>query len=157
MTGLNQMTPRPQLQLLSHYTGGCCHMLRFGCSEAHMPLQETSKNRPRAQQSTVWSLSYLQTTIITTHAQTYTYTHCLNGAAANFTTQNWKSAGIRLLLLDLKKPTWFDFPLLLRHGEHSRYCALATCAKQTLVNGGQVSSRQWIPQCAHRAWIPPGS
>lgn len=53
-----------------------------------------------------------------------------------------------------KYPTWFDFPLLLWHGEHSRYCALATCAKQTLVNGGQVSSRQWIPQCAHIVWIP---
>lgn len=40
-------------------------MLRSGRCEVHMPLQGTSKNRPRVQQIAVWSSSYLQPT--TTH------------------------------------------------------------------------------------------
>lgn len=44
-----------------------CHMLRFGRSWTHTPPQETSKNRPRAQQSAALSSSYLQLAITTRH------------------------------------------------------------------------------------------
>lgn len=37
----------------SHISPGGCHMPCFGRSSVHMPLQGTSKNRPRAQQITV--------------------------------------------------------------------------------------------------------
>lgn len=53
--------------LLTLHRGGC-HMLRFGCSWAHMPPQETSRNSPRAQHSAAPGSSYLQPAVSSTHS-----------------------------------------------------------------------------------------
>lgn len=112
------MAPQPQLWHLSHYTGEavtCCGL----AAVKHTCHNGTSRNRPRTQQIAVWSSSYLQPTIITTHS--------LNGGA--------ELAHLLVLprllveLHDLKNgmSLWLSLPPLLWHGEHPR-CFSTVCS-----------------------------
>ncbi len=90
--------------------------------------------------------------------------------AASFATQDWKkkkkgsSAGRSFSAAGASWPEKTEYsrvwlPFLRCSGMESipgisPRCVLATSAKQTLVNGGEVTSSRRIPQCAHKAWTP---
>lgn len=148
----NHSTTAALLPLTLHRRS--CHMLRFGL---HMPLQGTSERRPRALREArlTYSLPSLPRGAICTTALCFNSCHAAVNKKPNFSLVRfsalWPGNSARGSdCLSTAAPAWRAFQVFRR-----RQCALAMSAKQTVVNGGEASSRRRIPKHVHTAQHPP--
>lgn len=126
--------------------------LSHAAARLHMPPEGTSKYRPRTQQITTRSSSYLQPTIICVH-----YPNGGTELAQLLLLQrwsDWNGSALFLPLLPHDPDTLCEyvivFPLRLQHRGHSRY--LSTESSGDVCKADTLQRRaKCIPQQAHKA------